>query len=349
MPNLSFEQFFLYQEAQRNRYPGLLLLTETKMARVLSPWTAPESALTLPAQGYRCHVADAWLAYFGLTPAWKSRALVTQGVRASLKVLFEHACSQGLRVALPEDVYPVYGPLAQAAGLPLSAISQYATLSPKGLEELLSSQPGEEGPSPDWVLVTSPCKPAGVTLSAEELVALRSWLAQDAKRRVIVDAVYEFEPRIASGVFDLMLGGQLIYLHSLSKGWAAPLKAGVMLVPQQDVEALTDHVRSLGVDKAGLRLAQGLLESDPLRPRELVGLLLKARHTLRQTLESKGLHVGVLEGLSDERALPGQYLFTLPASVEALVDQHGVLALPASVFGSSRDDLAVVSSLSFVC
>lgn len=349
MPALTFEQFQLHRETQLSRHSGLLDLTETKMARALSPWTLPEAELTLPSQGYRCHVADAWLACFGLPAAWKARTLVTQGVRASLKTLFEHAHSEGLRVALPGDVYPVYEQLAQVAGLPSSAVMRYESLTAGGLQELLSLRSAPDASlTPDWVLVTSPCKPAGTVIASAELDALRAWLSQDPKRRVIVDAVYEFESRIAPEIASMLPTDQLIYLHSLSKGWAAPLKAGVLLVPQQDVASLTFRVRALPVDKAGLRLAQGLLESDPQRPVELARVLNEARQQLHQTLVTKGLRPGLLPSLSAARALTGQYLFLLPAPFETLQAKHGVLAMPVSVFGSARDDLAVVSSLAYV-
>lgn len=346
MWGLTFEQFQLLRISMLRQEPSLLDLTETRMAHVLAPWTAHADEGWMPAQGHRCHVAQTWLECFCLPAQWKPRALVTQGVRASLKVLFEHAKSQGLSIALPQDVYPVYASLARDAGLEAAATPRYPTMGLATLSTALRACP--QALEADWLLVTSPCKPCGIEMSSSDVDMLLPWLAQKATRRVLIDAVYAFEPLMKGPVQTLVASEQATYLHSLSKGWAAPLRAGVMLVPPQDVEMLTPRVRSLTAGKPSLRLAQGLLQSDRARPLVLGGVLDHLRKSLTQTLRAKGLGAELTRYVEAAPSpVLGQYLFVVPRDWRKLFHEYAVLALPASIFGSSREDLSVVSSLAF--
>lgn len=134
--------------------------------------------------------------------------------------------------------------------------------------------------------------------------------------------------------------GQTVVLHSLSKGWAQPLVAGVALVPAHDAAELTNVFRGLAVDRERLSLAEGLLARDRSRPELLARVLTRKAEALRRRLARRGAPLPP----SLKNPLPGQYLFAMEENWEQLLRQHRVLALPLSVFGSLRPG-CVLSSL----
>lgn len=327
-PTPSFPEFLEMKGQVLAGSPDILDCTETRMAQVLAALRANPVELDLAPQGYRCHVADHWLAHFGLPAAYKPRALVSQGVRQSLLALFTHYAEAGKRVLLPSDVYPVYLDLARQAGVDWAGYPAW-----EGFE----ARP----PQPADVLVlTNPLKPRGVRLPASDADQVLCWLQADPRRRAVIDAVYTFEPRLDPSTRRLYDHGQTLVLHSLSKGWAQPLVAGVALVPEQDVAVLTNVFRSLPVPRETLNLAEALLERDGKRPELLARhLWLESLVLARQLARRK---VPVPASLSSP--LPGQYLFPVDTPWTHLLEQHNVLALPLSVFGSPRQG-CVVSSL----
>lgn len=143
----SFCEFLTLKSHILVAQPDVLDCSETRMAQVLQPHLADPQTLDLPPQGYRCHVARDWLAYFGWPADLKNRVLVTQGVRHSLTTLFELYAGAGKRVLLPLDVYPVYLALAQKAGLDWVGYEAW-----RGFDE----QPIADA---DVLLLTNPLKP----------------------------------------------------------------------------------------------------------------------------------------------------------------------------------------------
>jgi aspartate/methionine/tyrosine aminotransferase len=325
-----FPDFARFTELKRNllsRHPDLVDVSETRLVKALRPWLPNVQALTLPLSGHRCHVAEHWLSCFGLPAEWKRRALVTNGVRHSLACLFKVWARHGRRVLIPGDVYPVYLDLAKQAGCSFDSYSTFPCARFDGID------------GADIVLVTDPTKPRNGELTTSELCCLREWLGADTRRRVVIDAVYTFDARLSDSTMALYATGQTIVLHSLSKGWGSPLMAGVALVPPSDVDALTPAVRALEVNKAGLRAAQAMLSQDRMRPMLLRQRLHALGLQLRELLAQRGLSLPAsLEGAS-------QYLFVLDRPWETLLEQHHLLALPYSVFGSTLAGHSVVSSL----
>lgn len=307
--------------------PDVLDAAETRMASCLAIELAEPQDLACPEVGYRCHVAEDWLVCFGLPADWKPRALVSQGVRHSLQTLFTHWAQTGRRVALPSDVYPVYRELAEKADLVVTTYASYPTM------------PVDFAHDADITLVTDPFKPRGSAVSERELQQLLAWLAASTQRRVVVDAVYQFDTRLSETTRRLLDTGQVIVLHSLAKAWASPLLAGIALVPEQDVQELTAVFRLLSVDRSRLALAQGMLRSDRMRPAHLADVLAGHQTALARALTQRGLSLPARE------VLPGQYLFVVEQSWTTLLHTHKVLALPLSVFGSRVDGVSVLSSL----
>jgi aspartate/methionine/tyrosine aminotransferase len=332
----TFEQFAAVKEQLLDRAPELLNLSETRMASTLAPWVRSPESLEMPAEGYRCHVAEEWLACFNLPAGWKPRALVTQGVRHSLKCLLASFAAQSKRVLLPSDVYPVYLTLARETEC---TVATYESVTATGLASAVSDQV-------DIIIVCEPFKPRGSAMSGLEREALARWLAGGRHRRLVVDAVYLFGVELPPTLLSLVASDQVVVLHSLSKGWARPLAAGIALVPQQDVAVLTPVFREQAVDKEGLRLAQGLLSGVRAEPMRLAGVLERKHHTLQAVLRSRAQRpCDAFEAVWRRPNLDGQYLFLVQAPWLKLLAQHGVLALPHSTFGGTSAQLSVVSTL----
>lgn len=324
----SFCEFLTLKSHILVAQPDVLDCSETRMAQVLQPHLADPQTLDLPPQGYRCHVASHWLSYFGLASELKPQVLVSQGVRHGLQALFGHYAEAGKRILLPSDVYPVYLDMAQRAGLAWQGYEAWAGFDAQPLGDA------------DVLLLTNPLKPKGTRLTEQEASTVLGWLQADPGRRVLVDVVYTFENQLDPMTRRLFDHGQALVLHSLSKGWAQPLVAGVALVPASDAPELTNVFRCLPVDRERLSLAEALLTQGTEHPRLLATLLQQKAVALAQQLASRGAPVPA----SLKNPLPGQYLFALDCSWEHLLERHGVLALPLSVFGSTRNG-CVVSSL----
>ena len=326
-PMPDFRAFADLKQQVLLQHPGVFDASETRLAPSLAgELPAPES-LPCPPVGHRCHVAEQWLECFGLPADWKPRALVSQGVRHSLQALLAHWARQDRRVALPSDVYPVYLALARTADCKLATYASFPSFDADVLDVA------------DVLVVADPFKPRGTPLSAQEVHAIERWLRAEAHRRVVVDAVYQFDTRLSESTSRLLATGQAIVLHSLSKGWASPLIAGIALVPEQDVAEFTSVFRPLEVDRRQLALAQGLLSGDRGRPAHLAAVLRSREVELRQALQHRGIE------LPSADEIPGQYLFVAPLPWTQLLSRHGVLALPASTFGSREARFSIVSSL----
>jgi histidinol-phosphate/aromatic aminotransferase/cobyric acid decarboxylase-like protein len=308
-------------------------VSETRMARVLTPKLSDPESLTLPAAGHRCHVAEQWLDCFGLPPQWKPLSVVTQGVRQSLGALFAHWAATGARVMLPADTYPVYGELARAAGCAYRTYRTYPQLDFSALHAATSDV--------DILLLPLPLKPRGGAPDAREQHQLFAWLHSGINRRLVLDTVYNFDTRLQHLTRALYAQGQTVVLHSLSKAWARPLAAGVALLPFESEAELGPVLRALPVDRENLRLAQALLAQDREQPARLVEHLLERKTALADLLEEHDVPAGAVRDASE----PGQYLFVVPRDWRTLLNKHLLLALPLSVFGSDLPGYSVVSSL----
>jgi histidinol-phosphate/aromatic aminotransferase/cobyric acid decarboxylase-like protein len=325
----NFAEFNILRPELMNGRLRLHDLAETRFARAVAQVFAGDTELIVPAKGHRCHVAEHWLACFGLPADWKPRALVTQGVRQSLECLFAFWAREGKRVLLPADIYPVYLALARAADCNFKTYATWPQATFEGLDEA------------DVILAASPMKPRGDELSAEEKQLLREWLKGDRQRRLVIDAVYTFDHHLSPSTRVLINTEQVVVLHSLSKGWAEPLAAGIALVPAQDVPNLTPLFRALQVDSDRLAFGQALLEQDRMGPELLRRHLAQLQAHLATTLASRMLP----DAIPSRATNPGQYLFVLEQDWRSLLQSHHVLAMPLSVFGADAPGVSVVSSL----
>lgn len=328
---MNFAEFREMRESLRRERPDLLDMAETDHVRALGPWLPRLPVLEDVPRAHRCHLAEEWLSLFGLPSHMKSRLFISRGVRHSLSLLLPTLARCGYRLLLPEDVYPVYEELAARAGIsrlsfPTLPIPQF----PSGYSIQASGQP-------EALLLPNPLKPLGRFLASEEVACLRAWLKHDQRRRLIIDAVYTFDTRMHPTTMELFDSGQAIVLHSLSKGWASPLVLGAALVPEPDADALGPSFRDDAPAQSDLLKARVLLHEHSRLPDLLRQVLERKESAAREKMAARGVAL-------EFQGCPG-YLTTVASPWEELRQRHGILAIPASVFGSSRGDLSILSTL----
>jgi aspartate/methionine/tyrosine aminotransferase len=296
------------------------------LARLIPPFTpVPEHTV------HRCHLATEWGQHFGF-PAETSRlSLVSCGVRDSLSRLFSHYKGTNACLWLPADNYPVYGELARAAGLiPL----EFPTLP----DPIWPDAPPTTGP--ELIVVTNPLKPLGRWLSHQDVAALIAWLHASPQRRLILDVVYTFDRQFHTTTLELVETEQTILLHSLTKGWLHPRLFGIALVPKRDAGTLADVFRALPPAQSNLVRARELLSHHADMPAVIAREIAASRKRLFSALPEDFPAISPVEASS--------YFMPIRGHWSDLLESKNVLGIPASVFGSPREDITILSSLNFV-
>jgi len=303
---------------------------EMNLYEALAPLVASTTANT-QEKVHRCHLAAEWARLFGFPSDISKRALVSNGVRDSLARLFEHYASQGARAWLPSDTYPVFHELAAAAKL---AVQEYLTLP----ETVWPAIPFGDGL--EIMLITNPMKPLGRWLSAGDVAALKSWLGGNPRRRLLIDTVYTFGTTFHESTLELVHGRQTILLHSLTKGWLRPRLFGAAVVPPDDLVSLAPVFRQAPPPQSNLAEARWLMSNHQQKPDRVRSAIDSANRNMRvkfPQLFPSGSALG-----------PTGYFHVVRKSWAALLAEDRMLGIPATVFGSRREDIAVLSSLTFI-
>lgn len=323
---MNFADFQLFRQQTLAEFPETIDLAETNIWRSLSSLVPIIESLP-GGKVHRCHLAEAWLRLFQLPATWAARALITGGVRNSLSLLLKQFAEEKGTLLIPQDVYPVYGQLAIQAGIESCAFPT--------IPELLIPNTGR------WLLIPNPLKPAGRWLTSHEVEIVLIWLSQDPARRVLIDAVYNFESRIHSTTLRILQTGQGFLLHSLSKAWLAPQVMGICLVPEPDWARLVSPLRAHGPEQTLLHKAQVLMRDWHDLPSKVNSELSVRRRRVLDDLPAslRGLAARPFEGEAG-------YFFPIHMNFRSALDQCGVLTIPLTVFGSADDEYSVISSLS---
>lgn len=318
---MKYAELEAFRAATRAARPDVLDCAETNLYRALARLAVPETPP--PEQKvHRCHLAAEWADCFGV-PALAPRALVSSGVRDGLATLFAHHAAAGASIWLPEDNYPVYAELAIAAGL---SFRVFPTLPEP------SWPTAADGP--ELLLVTNPMKPRGRFLDGADVDALLAWLASSPKRRLLLDAVYTLSRSLPESTRRLVDAGQTVLLHSVTKGWLSPRVFGVVVVPEAD-GALKQVFGARPPSQASLTRARSMFGTHCTTPHQVERALEAARARLLAALPA---------GLPLLRCDAPGYFTPVQMPHPALLEL-GIAGIPASVFGSTRTDLTILSSL----
>lgn len=326
---MRFADFQALRAKLRAARPDAIDCAETNLyaslARLIPPASSAPTRIV-----HRCHLAADWAQCFGLPPAISGRALVSCGVRDSLTLLFRYYAATKARLWLPADNYPVYGELARAEGLPAA---EFPTLPVPLWPDDRSGAP------PEVLVVTNPLKPLGRWLGAEDIAALTAWLAASPSRRLLLDTVYTFGLRFHPATLQLLATGQTILLHSLTKGWLHPRLFGIALVPEGDASALAPLFRAHPPSQANLARARELLHGFRAMPDAVGAEIAVARSRLHTMMPAGVRHFASADAAGYFTPVWGHW--------SELLKDANILGLPASVFGSSRDDVTILSNLGF--
>ena len=332
MTTMDFPAFVAWSQHVRATRPDVLDVAETRIAVALSPIRPVVAAPAAFPTVHRCHLAQQWCELRSLPADKAPTAFVCDGVRHALDLLFRAFAREGRRVAIPQDVYPIYGRLADAAGVETTRIATFPDL------DLPAFLAHAERHGASTVLLPAPLKLHGRAWTSDEGDVAADWLAHDGSRRLILDGVYAFGEPVDATILKLLATDQVFHLDSLSKGWLHELVFGIAVVPERDRARLVDTFRELRPSQDKLWLARELMTRFHDFPARLAGELARRRAVLVRRLADVGV---------DARPTRCGYLVAIDGNASSLLDTHGVLALPASAFGSDRTDLSIASALAF--
>jgi hypothetical protein len=288
-------------------------------ARALSALTPPTGDEPATAE----MALSAWRSLFAPDVDARWTAAGT-GVRSLLRVVFAHLAESGRDLWLPADVYPEYGNLAAEAGLRCHSL---ITLPELDLAPLSAAGPRSA------LLLPQPLAPLGRSLTADEGSFLHAWLGEAPERRLVLDTVYHFVSSLDPLARSLCDGGQTYLLHSIAKGWLLPDTLGVLLLPPREAPL---KERTSAPDPVAAGRAIHALRSRPQMPVEVEATFRRQWAALAGRIRA---------------AVPGWqppatgYFSVVPVPFTELLQRHQALAVPASVFGSARADLSILSCL----
>lgn len=253
------------------------------------------------------------------------RIVATTGVRPALRALCQQLASSGHELWLPADVYPEYQAAARQSGV---RCREVLTLPAPNLAPLAGAARRAA------FLVPQPLAPLGRPLTENEVAFLRAWLAADPARRLVLDTVYHLAHRLDAVTRALWEEGQTWVIHSLAKSWLLPEALGVVLAPPDEAAALGGRLVPPSPEAAGL--AATALRELPNLP-----------HTVAAVIEQRwaAQAPAIRTAVPDWRPPATGYFSLFPISFEECVERWGMMTVPASVFGSSRSDLSVISCL----
>jgi histidinol-phosphate/aromatic aminotransferase/cobyric acid decarboxylase-like protein len=268
--------------------------------------------------------SEAWRRCFAPKAA-PSQIAVTTGVRPALWVLFAQLAATEYELWLPEDVYPEYWRSAAEANL---CARSFVTLPQ------VNCAPLAEAGRRAAVLLPHPITPLGRHLTPDELAFFRDWLGQNAARRVILDTAYLFDNRLDPATQELLDSDQAFILHSLAKAWLSPGKLGVILSPPAHASAIRIQTDDLSSEELGDAVFA-------------LNHCSRLPHDLAETFERQWAALAERIQVASPAWRPPVtgYFSVIPVSFEKLLRQYQILAVPASVFGSRRDDLSVLTCL----
>lgn len=330
---MNFAAFKLWREACLRTTPDVVDCAETNLYDALASLQPRLDPRRTPPRVHRCDLARAWLQRYGLDIAHSRRALISRGVRHALQLIFRRLSAQGARLWLPSDVYPVYQTLAQSAGI---APQVFPTLPTPNLPVDAAID------GPEFLLIANPLKPLGRFLSNEDCAALIAWVNAMPSRRLLIDCVYDLGAPFHPTTMKLLQTERAILLHSATKGWLTPQTFGVALVGEDCAGFETDF-REDPPSATQLQLAHHFLSAAADGPARVINALQARAHNLAERLPQVVRDACLVTPA--DRA-PGCYLFPVSFSAEQLLNDHGLLAIPASAFGAQGWHGSILTSLS---
>ena len=243
----------------------------------------------------------------------------SKGVRDSLGILFE--IFKEKNIYMPQDIYPRYFELASK-----NKVHTFTTY-----------------PMMDWayiggikgsvVLLTIPFTPVGRRLSDEDIGQIEELISNG--NYVVIDSVYDYDLKKSfSSLGKLLKSERLFWLHSLSKTYLSPEVLGINYVPSGYKQYFESSWKAKKKDGADFSRPYDILAQKQNFAEVQAGEFRKGWSNL---YENTGLEV------SAEIA----YFSVIEEPFEELLKRN-ILGVPASVFGSKKSDVTIVTSLFYL-
>ncbi len=267
---------------------------------------------------------DMWAETMGVE-RYRDMALASCGVRESLKGLFNVFAAEGRELWLPEDVYPFYWDAANNSEL---VPRSFPTLPAPDFTGL--GQAASDGVA----VITNPISPLGRVLSDEETSEIKAWLADSRDRQIILDTVYSYTRDFDNNTIELFETGQCYVAHSLSKAWLERGVFGALLTPE----------KYFGICKAAISRPSSAACSSAFAALEKQNDLCdKQKHVFSDRWN--GLASSIREFAPNFQPPKTGYFLAIEAKHGDVLKEHSALIIPATVFGSSREDVSIISCL----
>ena len=324
----SFNEFVSWSECAQRAFPSARSACETRIAKAYAAIRPQVTVCNSHPTVHRCDLVWQWRGVRNVPVGISQIVLACEGVRHGLAIIFEMLAKSGSCVALPRDVYPVYWRLASDVGLRTVSFETFADLDLRSVLDSLRRSGAQ------ILVLPCPLKLHGRLWTEDETALVEKWLAERPERRLILDGVYSFGLPMDAATRHLIATDQVIYLDSLSKGWLHERVFGVAIIPARDERTYAGRFRSERPNQSNLFLAQELLSQFRDFPSRLAAQIDDRRSAL-------------FESLISHRARPAErgYFVAVEASATELLGRHSLIAIPASVFGSSLRDWSIASAL----
>lgn len=280
-----------------------------------------------PKAQYRCHLAEVFLDFLRLSPVWKPNVLISHGVRNSLKIILQIWKDEGRTAILPGDVYPVYIELAKEVGIPFKTFEQHH-FDPDDLSQLRDSKTY-------GLLLCDPVKPWATGPISPSVV--QKILNKHSKNlQLVLDVAYDFK-RNASAELLTQIKGQapLILLSSISKGWLLPFHSGFVVGPTSIMEQWRPSFTKETIDREKIKISYAALTAHSDRYERVQQTVSEIQQHGIEALQKAGIPLTNFH----------QYFAVTPLDWEKLRDEHGIMGIPSSIFGSKNMSGGTIISL----
>jgi len=248
---------------------------------------------------------------------------LTRGVRHSLSKLFY--LFKDRIIYMPQDVYPRYFELAK--GNKIKTFVTYPQTDWESLQNVENSV----------ILLTIPFTPMGRELNEEDIEQIEGLI--ERKNSIIIDSVYDYNlNENFEKLQPLFKKGSVVWLHSLSKTYLSPEVLGIVYFSSMVVKGFFIRAKETYEfkDEVSYNRAYDIMTQIPNLP------------ALQQQEFDKGFdHLAENTGLGEVYESEIAYFSVIEEPFEELL-KYNILGVPASVFGSKRKDLTIVTGLFYL-
>lgn len=231
------------------------------------------------------------------------------GVRSSLRAILSYLkeVQPDVKAIIPYDVYPVYHRITREI-MPFTTYQSTGNIATWRHALKTSDQL-----APNVLLVVNPASPSGKYLTNSHMNILERWM-KNPNNWIVVDAVYNYTNNLSRE----LRGPRVFWCTSMSKTYLTPEHNGIISIEDEQV------IKDLGsFVEPPIETSDNIINNNPLLPAQQQ-LLFDARW---QSLQRR--YPFLIETTPDNG-----YMHIVNIPFKILLDQHKIIGVPSSVFGS---------------